>query len=394
MCASLGQNQVGITGAAECDDAWAIAGCLATLGAHIEEERGRHAVTPGLELGSGTLDCRASGTTFRFMASLTLLVPGDVLLTGTPRLLERPMGQLLDVLRGFGKRVDIAESGVTIRGSATIPHELTIDAGDSGQFVSGLLMALGAFGRPTVVRALRPRSVPFIQMTVDVMAAFGQAVEVTQVGADLELRVPGGGNSATSFNVEPDVMSANYLLAAALVAGQPVTVEGITQDTAQGDIRMIDVLAQMGASVTWAGERVTVTPDGDRLQGVAADLRDMPDMSLTLAALAAIADQPSTFRGVANLRYKESDRLAVLDNELTKLGCQVNISADDDSVRITPISGPVPDVAIETYDDHRVAMAFGLLTLLNPHLVIENPACVNKTWPGYFAELTRYAATV
>lgn len=391
VCAALGQGTVVISGAAECDDAWAIADCLTTVGARLEGGSGHYAVEPARRLRGGVLNCRASGSTFRFMCGLAVLIDEPVTLTGTPRLLERPMGALVDVLRSFGKHVEVSTAGIAISGTASVPTEVTIDAGASGQFVSGLLLAAGALGRPTVVTALRPRSVPFIQMTVDVMAAYGQLVEVTPAGADLVLSVPGGGYTASAFEVEPDVMSANYLLAAALVGGRPVTVGGIPQETTQGDAAMIEVLTAMGAQVDWGTGGVTVAQQ-QPVRGVSADLRDMPDMSLTLAVLAALADGPSTFSGVANLRHKESDRLAVLENELTRIGCHVEISADDDRVRITPLSGPVPSVAIDTYDDHRVAMAFGLLTLLNDQLVINDPECVNKTWPGYFAELARYAA--
>lgn len=325
------------------------------------------------------------------MTALTVLTDAAVTLTGTPRLMSRPMGALFDVLRSLGKSVEHDGSKVTVRGKAVIPTEVRVDATASGQFVSGLLLAFGSFDQGTVMIAESPRSKPFIMMTVEVMRAFGSRVDVHDDSRELRLTVHGGGYRADRYAVEPDVMSANYLFAAALITGAPVQLSGIPATTNQGDARMLDVLERMGAAADWSGDTLTVSRSTDLIHGVVADLRDMPDMSLTLAVLAAIGDSPSTFTGVANIRHKESDRLHVIATELRKLGASVAISDDDDSLVIEPIQGPLPDARIETYDDHRVAMAFGLLTLINPKVEILDPRCVDKTWPGYFEELARYA---
>jgi 3-phosphoshikimate 1-carboxyvinyltransferase len=392
VCAALSRSKVDLTGVAECDDAWAIAACLRTLGAGITGGDGDYVVHPAAGLGGGVVDCHASGSTLRFMSALTVLTGSTVTLTGTPRLMARPMGPLFDVLRQLGKTVAVTPAGVVVSGTTTIPAEVHVDASASGQFVSGLLLAFGSLNRPTVVLAENPRSIPFITMTVDVMSAFGGRIDTEKTGGALRLTVHGGGYSAREYAVEPDVMSANYLFAAALITGDPVEVRGIPRSTSQGDARMLDVLEQMGADVTWTQDGVTVGRAATGISGTTADLRDMPDMSLTLAVVAALAETPSTFTGVANLRHKESDRLDVIVTELTKIGAHVEVSDDDDTLTIDPLHGPVSDARVETYDDHRVAMAFGLLTLLNPGVEIMDPGCVDKTWPSYFDELHRYAA--
>lgn len=380
ICAGLAGSLDQVSNSPVCDDTDAIRGCLAGF----VNQAGQ--VVPTGQI----LDCNASGTTMRFIAALSLLTDQEIKLTGTKRLLERPMDGLVDVLSAVGKQVH-DENGVRIiSGKPSLPMELTVDASKSGQFVSGLLMALGATGKQITLRALNPVSIPFITMTVSVMQSFGAQVSWQQDGDDFVFELSGSGYQKTQYQIEPDIMSANYFLAAALITGKDVFIPNIKADTIQGDVAMVYALEKMGATITFVegGIKSSRLPDQE-IAGCTADLALMPDMSLTLAALASIADSPTTLTSARILEYKESDRLGVIVSELTKLGAKVEVSDDKDTIQITPALA-LNDVAIDTFEDHRVAMAFGLLTLVNPNIVINDPECVSKTWPNFFAELARF----
>lgn len=395
ICASLASGKNSVFNAPVCDDTDAITDCVRNLVADVTitgkktELTGRKHLEP-----CGVLNCKASGTTMRFIAALSILTDEDLVLTGTNRLMERPMSGLNDVLEAVGKKVIDAKGVRTISGASQIPAELTVNASTSGQFVSGLMMALGAAGKPTTLRALDPVSIPFITMTVQVMRSFGAAIDVTSEGNNLVFDIAGTGYKHTEFFVEPDIMSANYFLAAAAITGKSVFIPGISKDTIQGDIEFVYALEKMGATIEFidGGIRSSLAP-GVRVRGTTIDLAKMPDMSLTIAALAAIADGPTTMTSARILQYKESDRMNVIATELTKLGATVTISDDKDTITITPQSS-LRVVAVDTYEDHRVAMAFGLLTLVQSEIVINDPDCVAKTWPGYFSELERYKKSI
>lgn len=337
----------------------------------------------------GVVDCSASGTVFRFVAALSILTDDDLVLDGSTRLLQRPMGELADLLRSVGKQVARDDANrLIVSGSARRIPEATIDASVSGQFVSGLLMAMAASGSETVLRAEHPVSVPFITMTVETMRSFGAEIEVSDTPTGLLFRTAGTGYAGIDVDIEPDIMSGNYFAAAALISGRPVELRGIPKDTSQGDIGVLDVLERMGATVSWSGDTVTI----DRRHapsGTEVDLRHMPDMALTVAAVAAVASSPTTMTGLGNLIHKESDRLEVLTTELPKVGCRVVVGSGGGSVTIEP-PAILRAARISTYDDHRVAMAFGLLTLVEPEIEILDPGCVSKTWPQYFEELDRF----
>ena len=391
VCASLAAGQNIVFNAPSCDDTDAITACLQSLAANaqISGKKTELASWPAIS-PRGVLDCNASGTTMRFISALSILTDKDLVLTGTSRLLERPMAGLNEVLQAVGKSVVDAGGQRTISGVPNIPDELTVDASTSGQFVSGLMMALGAAGKPTVLRAVNPVSIPFITMTVSVMRSFGAQLDVHNDGNNLVFYISGTGYKHTEFFVEPDIMSANYFLAAAAITGKSVFIPGIARETIQGDIEFVYALENMGATIEFidGGIRSSLAP-GARLVGANVDLAKMPDMSLTIASLAAIAQGPTTMTSARILQFKESDRRAVIVDELAKLGAVAHVSADKDTITITPAAA-LENAAIDTYEDHRVAMAFGLLTLVNPKIVINDPHCVAKTWPDFFGELERY----
>lgn len=394
VCAGLASGQSKISNTPICDDTAAISGCINELSAGVNVEGTTTDIfaTGKIKPTGQVLDCNASGTTMRFIAALALLTSEDLTLTGTTRLLERPMDGLNEVLEVCGKKVIDDGQIRKITGNPNVPGELTVDASKSGQFVSGLLMALGAKGKPTKLIAKNPVSIPFITMTLEVMRSFGSKISVTEVGHSLVFEIAGNGYQAMSYQVEPDIMSANYFLAAAALTGKPVFIPNITKETIQGDVAMVFALEKMGTQIEFidGGIKSSLKP-GSRLMGCQSDLSEMPDMSLTLAALASVAKGKTTLTSARILQFKESDRMKVIVKELSRLGASVEVSSDQDTITITPAQklSPTP---IDTYEDHRVAMAFGLLTLIEPGIQINDPECVTKTWPDFFAELKRYQA--
>lgn len=394
ICAALSDGRSEIRGLANCDDTTAMCNTLTGGGIAIQR-KGDSVVIDGTsmpEFTDGALDCQASGTTMRFISALALLTSQSLTLTGTQRLLERPLGGLETALVSLGKSVTTTNSTRTITCAPVMANEIAVDARKSGQFVSGLLMALAAAGTPIVLRAVAPASLPFIHMTVSVMRAFGAEVTMTSRNSDLEFKLAGTGYRPTTFTVEPDIMGANYFLAAPLVTCRSVFVPHIGEDTIQGDVAMLSVLARMGALIEWRDGGVYAhCGAGHAINATVTDIRDIPDMALTLGAIAALAAGPTTLTGTSILRYKESDRLIALATELRKIGASVDFTDDSDIVTITPGGRLIP-AEIDTYDDHRMAMAFALLTLAEPRITILQQECVAKTWPGFFAELERYRA--
>lgn len=389
ICASLVSGKSTILHPPVCDDTDAILACVAGLGADVLIIGPKTELSgPGQLNTTRVLDCNASGTTMRFISSLSILTDKELVLTGTHRLMQRPMAGLNKVLETLGKTVTETNGVRTISGTPIIPAEMTVDASSSGQFVSGLLMALAACGKATILRAKNPVSIPFITMTMQVMKSFGAQIEMQSDGDDMVFEIAGTGYKQTDFYVEPDIMSANYFLAATLITGKSVFVPRISKDTIQGDIAFAFALEKMGAKIEFIDGGIRAA-GGGVIHGCTVDLAAMPDMSLTIAALAALADSPTTMTSARILKFKESDRTKVIVDELTKLGASVRVASDEDSITITPAAS-LPTAAIDTYEDHRVAMAFGLLTLINPAIVINDPECVAKTWPNFFSELARY----
>jgi 3-phosphoshikimate 1-carboxyvinyltransferase len=217
-------------------------------------------------------------------------------------------------------------------------------------------------------------SVPYVEMTKAVMAAFGVRVD--------GLTVPPGAYQATEYAIEPDASAASYFLGAAAVAGGRVTVRGLGEGSLQGDVRFADVLERMGATVTRTADAITVTSSG-RLRGIDVDMADISDTAQTLAAVAVFADSPTRVRGIGFIRRKETDRIGAMVTELLRAG--VDAVEDEDGFTIHP-GEPRPTV-FRTYEDHRMAMSLALLGLRVPGIEIEDPGCVAKTYPGFFADL-------
>jgi 3-phosphoshikimate 1-carboxyvinyltransferase len=336
-----------------------------------------------LEINTGD-----SGTATRFMTALVAAGRGVYRVDGSTRMRERPIQDLLDGLAALGVRA-LSEAGtgcppVRIETAGLSGGDVRVAGSVSSQFVSALLMAAPAAARPVAIRIEgRLVSQPYVDMTLAVMRDFGVTVRREAYGL-FEVAAPAA-YRACRYAVEPDASSASYFLAAAAATGGRVTVEGLGRDSAQGDARFAEVLQRMGCQVAWSDRGVTVTGPA-RLAGIDVDLGEMPDMVLTLAPLALLARGPTIIRNVANLRVKESDRLAALATELGRLGAQVRQWPD--GLEIHPPETIRP-AEVATYNDHRMAMGMAVVGLRAAGIRIAGAECVSKTYPTYFKDLSR-----
>lgn len=356
-----------------------------------------------------------SGTTMRFLTAMVSLGHGRFRLDGVPRMRERPIEDLLDALRQLGvAAIAENENGCppVIIGADGLPSsglrggKVRMKANISSQFLSGLLMVAPFADRETIIEVEEPLvSRPYVHMTVEMLRRWG--FFITEEGPEqvARFRIPGQQWSSLQelqdkaerstlehgldprhrwlreYEIEPDASAASYFWAAAAIAGGDVTVPGLTRQSLQGDIRFVNLLEQMGCEVTFAeqGSRVRGAP----LDGIDADMNDISDCVMTLAAVACFAKGPTTIRNVAHIRHKETDRLTALARELRRVGA--GIEEFTDGLRIHP--GAFHGAEIETYNDHRVAMSMSLLGLKIPGIVVKNPGCVAKTYPGFFTDL-------
>ena len=391
VAAALAEGESRLEGLLESEDIAVMRDALAALGAGLAPAgadawsvrgTGGRLRTPGR-----TLDVRASGTAARFLAALATLAPGPVTVDGTPRLRERPVADLADALVRLGARVEVLGPGgcppLRVGGGGLEGGAAPVDARRSSQTVSAILL-VAPYARKDVRLELVEGALvsrPYVGVTLQVMRAFGAEVDWPE-GGPIAVRA-GRPYRARHFAVEPDASTAAYFFCAAAIAGGRVRVRGLPGDSAQADAGLLAVLERMGCRVVREAGAVEVRGPAGGLAGIDVDMNAMPDAALALAVTAAFARGPTRIRNVAHLRIKESDRLAALEAELCKLGCRAR--AGPDELRIEP--GPLHGAAIETYDDHRMAMAFALAGLRVPGVVIRNPGCVAKSWPKYFEAL-------
>lgn len=328
-----------------------------------------------------------AGTAMRPLTAVLAAGHGDFTLSGAPRMHERPIGDLLHGLRQLGARVTCLEREgyppLRLEAAGLAGGTARISGATSSQFLSALLMAAPLAGGPVTLEITdRLVSEPYVDMTLALMARFGAVVE-RPAPLRFEIAAPRGYRSPGRVLVEGDASSASYFLAGAAITGGKVRVEGCGSDSLQGDARFAEVLARMGAHARFEPAAIEVE-GGGRLAGIDADLTAMPDAAMTLAVASLFAQGPTTVRGIGNWRVKETDRMAAVAAELGKLGARTEIGAD--SLTVHP-PARIRAASIATYDDHRMAMAFSLAACGGERVVIENPACVAKTFPEYFEEL-------
>jgi 3-phosphoshikimate 1-carboxyvinyltransferase len=402
VCAALADGVSTIDGALVADDTDVMASALRALGAGIVPRGsgrgpGEHPPAPGRLTVTGTggglapgpldLDVGLSGTTSRFLLPVVALGRGRYRLDGRPSLRARPMGPVLAGIEALGARVEghgeaghlpvtVVAPGHLVGGRVDIPGDT------SSQYLSGLLLA-APYCREGVGMRVTTRLVgrPFVDMTVAVMAVFGVGVDVD----GSQFTVPTGRYRGADYRVEPDASAASYLLAAAAICGGRVTVEGLGDDSVQGDAGFADLLAAMGAGVERSAAATTVIGPPDLRALGDVDLSAMPDMAQTVAAVAVFADGPTRVRGVGFIRGHETDRIAAVVRELRR--CGIDAREEPDGFVVHP-GAPQP-ARVATYDDHRMAMSFALLGLRVAGIEIEDPGCVAKTFPGYWDALDR-----
>jgi 3-phosphoshikimate 1-carboxyvinyltransferase len=393
LAAALARGESRIQGALESDDTEAMRGCLEALGVPVDcaGPVWRVAGTGGrLRAPGRALDVRMSGTTARFITAAATLADGPSRIDGDPRMRERPIDDLVHALVQLGAEIAIEGSGgcppLRVAGGGLPGGHAVIDASRSSQYVSGVLLAAPC-ARADVTLRLKDGvlvSRPYVEMTLAVMRDFG--AEAGWRASDL-LHVAARPYAPRDFEVEPDASSAAYPLAAAAIAGGRVRVDGLPGRSLQADVRFLDALEAMGCTVE-RGERFceVCAPRGG-LRAVDVDANDFPDAAMALAVVALFADGPSRIRNVANLRIKETDRLSALEAELRRLGAGARAGRDE--LWVEPAPGRYRGTAIETYQDHRMAMALALSGLRIPGVEIRDPDCVRKTWPDYFRFLER-----
>ncbi len=403
ICAALARGQSTLRGALDSDDTRLMADALRQLGIdlHWDERDGRRGETIVVDGCGGTvprdeadLFVGNSGTTMRFLAAMLATAQGTFRLHGTPRMHERPIGDLLQALRALGANVRSENDNdcppIEIRANGLQGGTARIRGDISSQFLSGLLMAAPYAKHPVTLDVIGQLvSQPYVEMTLRVMNAFGVEPSGEPSPARFVIAAPLM-YLATDYAIEPDASAASYFFAAAAITAGDVTVAGLGPKSLQGDVAFVDILERMGCQVDRNVKRhdppqqasIRIHRTGD-LTGVDVDMNAVSDTVQTLAAVALFAEGPTTIRNVEHIRHKETDRIGNLAIELRKLGAAVDVLSD--GLRITPAA--LHGAEIETYDDHRMAMSLALPGLRVPGVRVLDPGCTSKTYPGFFKDL-------
>ena len=389
VCAALADGRSTLNGALESEDTQVMIDGLRQLGLKVERDEDKRKIHVSgcggfLPARRANLFVANSGTTVRFLAAVVSLGHGRFRLDGSPRMRQRPIADLLGALRELGAdATDELDTGCppVIVNAAGLPGGQATVAGDiSSQYLSGLLMA-APYAKRTVELNVRGELVskPYIHMTLAVMKAFG--IEVQTQDLSQFVVSPRQQYQDRQYDVEPDASAASYFFAAAAITGGQVTVEGLSRNSLQGDVAFCDCLERMGCEVQYGPDSITVA--GRPLHGIDVNMNAISDTVQTLSAVALFADGPTRIHDVANMRHKETDRISALVTELRKFGAEVE--EHDDGLRISPSTRH--GARIDTYDDHRMAMSMALVGLATSGVVIRNPGCTAKTYPGFFTDL-------
>ncbi|MBI0036958.1 3-phosphoshikimate 1-carboxyvinyltransferase [Gilliamella sp. B14384H2] len=393
LLSALSQGKTRLTNLLDSDDVRYMLGALKALNIkyHLSDDRticdieglgGKlHSAHP-LELFLGN-----AGTAMRPLAAALCLADNNIVLTGEPRMKERPIGHLVDALRQGGAKIDYLENEgyppLHIHGGFT-GGKIAVNGSVSSQFLTALLMAAPLASNDTEITIIGDLvSKPYIDITIKMMAMFGVSVINNQyqtfvIKANQTYQSPG------SYLVEGDASSASYFLAAAAIKGGTVRVTGVGKKSLQGDTQFAHVLEKMGAKITWADDYIECTRG--ELNGVDMDMNHIPDAAMTIATTALFADGTTTIRNIYNWRVKETDRLSAMANELRKVGATVE--EGEDYITITP-PAKLNHAEIKTYNDHRMAMCFSLVALSDTPVTILDPKCTMKTFPDYFEQFKR-----
>ena len=400
VLAALASGDCTLSNVLFADDTLVMFDGLRKLGFQLDIDEAKHSVTVHglggkIPSSSAELFCGNSGTTIRFLTALAALGRGEFTLDGIARMRQRPIGALVGVLKNLGVRTSFAPEAegyppVTVLADG-LPGGVTRYGNEaSSQFLSAILM-VAPYARNEVRVDLdrNQTSWPYVAMTMQLMDQFGVTPELIRdpdTGEPTRIIVPQGVYHPTQYPVEPDASNASYFLGLAAVhPGAKATIENLGKRSLQGDVGFADVLHQMGAGLVFGPDFITITGP-KQLNGIDVDLSEMPDTAQTLAVVALFARGQTVIRGLETLKVKETDRLAALEAELTKLGAEVEIE-DGNILVIDPPERGLKVAAIDTYDDHRMAMSFAIAGTKSAGITIRDVECVNKTYPNYFKDL-------
>ena len=404
LLAALAEGRTELDGLLDSDDTRVMRAALRTLGLNLNQAGPEQVSLEGAAewpQKQADLFLGNAGTAFRPLTAALAVMGGDYHLSGMPRMHERPIGDLVQALRGLG--CEIAYEGQTGypplrigQGHLDAGQVVRVRGSVSSQFLTALLMAAPIAarkaGREVVIELDGPLiSRPYIVITLNLMERFGVQVqregwERFVISADARYRSPG------AYRIEGDASSASYFLGLGAIAGGPVRIDGVGRNSIQGDLAFADVVEAMGARIEREADALVVhgraVAAGERLQAFDRDFNLIPDAAMTAAVLALYADGPCRLRNIASWRVKETDRIAAMHAELARLGARVE--SDDDSLTVYPMSpGDWRAAEIHTYDDHRMAMCFSLAAFGPVPVTILDPDCVAKTYPDYFTDFSR-----
>ena len=329
-----------------------------------------------------------SGTTFRPLAAVLAMMRGDYYLSGIERMHERPIKDLVDALEQMGSSIQYEKNHgyppiIINNSSIQISKPIQIKGDISSQYLTALLIAGPISNNEFNIEVIGDLiSKPYIDITLKLLTKFNifynnDNWRLFSLKKDSVYRNP------TKIFVEGDASSASYFFAAASLAGS-IEIKGINKDSIQGDLKFLDIISKMGAKIEYKSDSIQVSR-ASSLKGLEIDCIEIPDAAMTLAIMAVFADKPTKLKNIGSWRVKETDRILAMDNELTKMG--VEVSTTHDSMTIFPQKQLNDNISIETYNDHRIAMCFSLFCLKNLNITIQDPNCVNKTYPDYFKDL-------
>ena len=395
LLAALAKGATEIKGLLVSDDTDRMLEALASLGIQITKQeqslliQGADGNIPNKQ---ADLFLGNAGTAFRPLTAALAFSQGEYHLHGVPRMHERPIGDLVTALCNVGANIQyLANKGFPplqiSPAQLDVGKPIQIRGDVSSQFLTALLMALPLTGKQTTIEVVGELiSKPYIEITLNLMAKFGVKVQREEWQ---RFTIPANSQyvSQEQLHVEGDASSASYFLAAGAIGGN-MTVHGIDADSIQGDVKFAEALARMGGIVEYGQNQITATkPTTSKLKAIDLDCNHIPDAAMTLAILALFADGTTTLRNIASWRVKETDRLAAMATELRKVGATV--IEGEDYITITPPEKLTPNAEIDTYDDHRMAMCFSLVSLGGIPVTINDPNCVAKTFPNYFEEFAK-----
>ena len=408
ICAAMARGTSTLVGALQSEDTAVMIDSLQKCGVQIDVDQ------PTQTIRVVGASCRPesdelidlfianSGTSIRFLTAALSALGGNYRLSGVERMHERPIGDLIDALQPIQRGAIGAESlggcpPVVIESHGWLDKPLQVGGSVSSQYLSGLMMAapIALAGGSSdsggvqinVVGELVSR--PYVEMTASVMRAFGVIVNIKEKETDSDdptsvmVHVEGSGYRGSEYQIEPDASAASYFWAAAAITGGSVKVAGLTPDALQGDVDFCKVLEQMGCQFHHDQSGMTIS--GRANQGIDIDMNQISDTVQTLAVVALFAEGPTTVRGVAHNRFKETDRIGDLACELRKLGAKVN--EHDDGLTIVPPTDGIKPAVLQTYHDHRMAMSLSLAGLAAEGVFVLDPACTGKTYPDFFSDL-------